>query len=602
MNTTNNQSFNNQSFIPPINPKIRQNKSLFKTHLKSIAALVIILISFVVGFYLFIFNRFNPKNVSLSISGPNHIISTEEIKYTFKYQNSSKSFLKDAQLKVIYPEGSIIEDGRTNSKSLTRVYPLPDIAPHSVNKGDITFRLLGTKNSSDKIKFELQYRPEKAKKTFSIQQEANLDIISVPVILTFDLPDQVVSGQDLQITAHYINNSNIDLRNLRIKLFYPLNFVFESAYPQPASSTSTWLIDNVKAGQKGKIIINGSVSGQKGEIKSIRGVIKLKDSANKIVDLTSASKTIHLTVPPLSLQQQINGESSYIANLGDTLNFQIHYQNTSQETLKNITIQSKLSGIGFDLSSIHVTNGFFDSIQGKIIWDTNSNHDLAVLNPGDDGIVSFSVQIKKHIPINNWQDRNFSVLCVTSIESGNKPLALQGTQIGSQIKSSIKINSDLRIVAKGYYQDETFPNSGPVPPRVNQATTYTFHWYLFNGANQLKNIQVETTLPPYLRWNNKVSPSNANVTYNGNSRKIIWKIDQLEPGIGFLKPPREVVFQLKLIPSISQVGSTITLLRRTCVSAHDSFTDQDLKGCASEIKSDLPDDPSVNYEKGRVNN
>ena len=600
MNEINNQ--------PPIqystNLNIKSNDNFMKKHLKIILAVVIILISFAVGFYLFIFSRFSSNSVSLSINGPTNVISTEEIKYAFKYQNTSKFLLKDARLKVIYPKGSMIEDGQSTSTSLERVYPLPDIAPRSITQGKINFRLLGTKNSSHQIKFKLQYRPEKLKKIFFVQKKATLNIISVPIILTFDLPEQVVSGQNLQITAHYINNSDINLQNLKIKISYPLDFIFNSAYPQPTSSNNTWLIKYVKAGQKGKIIINGSVNGKNGEIKSIRGTIELADSANKNVEITKTSKAIQMTVPPLSLQQKINGEASstIIANLNSVLNFQIYYQNTSQEILKNITIKSKLSGIGFDFSSIQITKGFFDSAQKEIVWNSNSYPKLSVLNPGDNGMVNFSIKIKKYIPVNNWQDKNFNISCVTSIKSGNKPLPLQGMQIGSQIENNIKINSNLKIVAKGYYQDEVFSNNGSIPPRANQATTYTFHWYLFNSSDSLKNIQVEATLPSYLQWNNKVSPSNAHVIYDNSTRKIIWKIDKLEPGVGFLKPPREVVFQLTFIPSTTQIGSIVTLLPRTCVQADDLFTKQKLENCTSEIKSDLPDDPSINYADGQVNN
>ena len=575
-------------------------KKFGKKNLRIILALVIISIAIGVGFYVFLFNRFNPQLVSLKISGPEKIISTEEIEYNFNYQNNSKFPLNQAQLKVVYPQGSIIEDDYTKQASLERIYPLSNIAPHSINQGKIKFRLLGEKESSHPIKFELRYRPGKSEKTFVIKKESQIKIISVPIILTFDLPEQTVPAQNLSITAHYINNSDIDLKNLQIELSYPLGFTYNSAYPQPSSSNNLWIIKEVKAGQRGKIIINGSIDGQEGEIKNIYGKIELSDSANQLIKLTAASKTFKITLSPLSLQQTVNGEVSSIASLGNVLNFQVHYQNTSEEVLKNITIESHLSGTGFDFSTIQVESGFFDSAQQKIIWNSVSQPNLTSLNPGDEGTVSFSIKIKKTIPINNWSDKNLSVSCLTSINSENHPLSLQGTQIGSQVKTTIKLNSDLRIVAKGYYQDEIFSKSGPIPPKVNQSTTYTFHWYLFNSTNDLENIQVEAVLPSYMRWEHQVSPSNANIKYDSSRRRIIWQIDKIEPGVGFLKPPREVVFQLKLVPSITQVGSRVILLPRSCVKATDLFTDQNLENCANEIYSDLPDDPSIDFSEGTV--
>ncbi|MFH1222839.1 MAG: hypothetical protein V1647_00675, partial [Pseudomonadota bacterium] len=52
----------------------------------------------------------------------------------------------------------------------------------------------------------------------------------------------------------------------------------------------------------------------------------------------------------------------------------------------------------------------------------------------------------------------------------------------SQIEQEFvtKVSSKMELVQKGYYQDEVFGNSGPVPPRVGEPTTYTIMWYVKN--------------------------------------------------------------------------------------------------------------------------
>ena len=100
--------------------------------------------------------------------------------------------------------------------------------------------------------------------------------------------------------------------------------------------------------------------------------------------------------------------------------------------------------------------------------------------------------MKNKLPINNFNDKNFSANAAVKIDSSNIPAALQGTQLAGTDSVNVKLNSKLAIASKGYYKDNEMPNSGPLPPTVGQQTTYTIHWLVTNLSNDVDDVVVES--------------------------------------------------------------------------------------------------------------
>jgi hypothetical protein len=63
-----------------------------------------------------------------------------------------------------------------------------------------------------------------------------------------------------------------------------------------------------------------------------------------------------------------------------------------------------------------------------------------------------------------------------------------------------------------------------VPPKVDNPSTYTIIWDIDNTANAVSDAEVTATLPPYVKWLNKVSPAGENITYNQNSGLVTWTV------------------------------------------------------------------------------
>jgi len=206
------------------------------------------------------------------------------------------------------------------------------------------------------------------------------------------------------------------------------------------------------------------------------------------------------------------------------------------------------------------------------------------------------------LPVSDFADKNFTVLTTAQIDCFDVPLALVGTQLRGENKFEVKINSRLALKTKGLFNDSLLPNSGPLPPRVGQKTTYTIYWQVLNISNDLSNVSVEAYLPSYVSWQGKTYPGEEDIKYDAGSGKVVWNIGRLSAGVGVLLPVKQVAWQVGFTPSISQVGNTATIVKEARITGDDTFTGEIITSSVNALASEMPDDPGVGFAKGVVQN
>ena len=151
----------------------------------------------------------------------------------------------------------------------------------------------------------------------------------------------------------------------------------------------------------------------------------------------------------------------------------------------------------------------------------------------------------------------------------------------------IKIQSDVALNAVTTFAGGPFENTGPIPPKVENDTTYTVTLNLTNSSNALERGKVRATLPPYVRWNNKIFPSNENVNYDAASRSIEWDLGNVREHVGFIDPARSISVQLTLNPSTSQLGDSPALLISPTFTGYDTFTQTELSQISEAPTTDM---------------
>ena len=130
---------------------------------------------------------------------------------------------------------------------------------------------------------------------------------------------------------------------------------------------------------------------------------------------------------------------------------------------------------------------------------------------------------------------------------------------------------------------------GPVPPKVGQVTAYELVWELRNSTSDVQEARMETTLPRYVQWEANTSANSGIISYNQDTRQLVWDIGSITAGAGYpggAISPRASM-QVSLQPSLSQVGSSPALTEKISFEGVDVFTGTDLRFVADENETTL---------------
>ena len=140
------------------------------------------------------------------------------------------------------------------------------------------------------------------------------------------------------------------------------------------------------------------------------------------------------------------------------------------------------------------------------------------------GKIFFSIRVKDILPVGEEKDKNFVIKTVAKIDSPDVPTPISMNKIISSNAINMKVNSKLAISVKGYYSDQAIPNSGPIPPKVGEETTYTIHWKVLNVSNDISGATVSAILPTNSQMTGNIFPQDANLKYNERTNAVVWTI------------------------------------------------------------------------------
>ena len=558
-----------------------------------IGGIVLLILIGALVVWIYYWTPFDQSKVEFSISGPESVVSGEDVMYIAKIKNTTKISLNDIKLTFYWPENTILENG----SELTSTMDVDNLLAGQEKEIDFKGKLIGEKGSDKEIKTSLSYQPEKIKARFEKTASFSTSILAVPLVLNFDMPSKVSNGQQITVALSYINDSDSTFDNLVMKIEYPDGFKVSSVYPQPQENV--WQIGTLQARAEGKILLTGTIDGNRGDTKTFKGYMGVVKGSN-FAAYADTTKSLQLSLPALSVDQSINNSNTYVASPGEILNYSIKYHNNSTVSIPSVKIACKFDTKALDFYSFDLkSKGNFDVDTSTITWDQTSVPELGLVNPGQSGELDFSVKVLDNLPVKSYGDKNFAIASVTTIDSSSIPLALMDQQVKDSLDNVTKVNSKLGVAARGYFQDSLLPNSGPIPPKVGQTTTYTIHWEVTNYSNDADDVKVEAVLPPQVQWVNKYKPESSALTFDNLTKKLTWNIGKLQSGTGYLSPVKYVVFQVALSPSSTQLGQVADLLKQTAISGKDDYTGENLTSTIKSVTSDAPDDPTMSWEKGQ---
>lgn len=544
-----------------------------------------------VGIALYMFsvgaNEVSSANVDIQIVGPASVASGEQVDLGISLINKNRTALKDVVLTITYPDGARMKDD--SAEPLIRTtQDLADIAKGSTYNTATKLYLFGDKDVAKTLTFTLEYTVTGSNARFTKEKKYDVLIGSSPLLINVSAPQEINSGQQVSLQVTVTSNSGSLLKDVMVRAEYPYGFTYNRATVEPENDKQTWNLGDLKNGDKKVFTIVGTVIAQDNEERTFRflsGVAGVDGELETI--LGTAMPTISIRKPFFNTVFSIGGDTADIvgARAQERLSSELSLTNSLADSLSNVVLEVRMSGAALNKSGVRVADGgFYQSNQNVILWDKNTNQKFEFLRPGDRLSVRFDLQDFVAPPSMRNPEITFDVTM-----KGVRSLAGGGVDnVTSTVTKTLRFFTDLTLKATSL-RSGVLQNSGPIPPRREEPSTYTIEWVLSNTHNDVQRAQVRTILPVYVDWMGVVSPNTESVSYDPDTRTITWNAGTVGALAGYAHSPKKVLFQVRLNPSISQVGTSPWLTERITISGMDMFVNKAFSTQSDPVTTDTAD-------------
>jgi len=541
-------------------------------------AFVLGLIIFGVGIF-FVINKlketaFSEKNVIISIEGPTAIGSAKDVKYIIKYKNKNRVSLKNVELILNHTENFYPDESAKLKKNNDRSSRLEieDVGMFGSGEIEVTGKFYAAENYTVYLQPTLKYKPSNFNSFFEATSQLGVRIINSPIALTINVPKEALDESAIDYEINYKNTGASSLDGLSLRLEYSDGFIFQGATPMPVSGNNVWYLGNLSVGANNTIKIKGGVDGNQYDVKLIKATIYKNQSNSAEVIYGRAEGVTKIVMPPLNIVHKIDGNNAANVNLGDVLRYKINYSNRGETGFKDIIVKLKIDSPIIDYEKIDLKTGAYSSITKDITWKAADIEGLKKLDPGDAGMIEVFIPLKDKIDINNIEDKNFLIESVVTIDSSDVAFRSLGNSKNISNTVIAKLNSRVILESKVFYKDSNIENSGPIPQKTGEETTYTVNWKVSNVSNDISDVKVSAFLPTWIVWKNVIFPEGENISFNERTHEVNWNIGKLENGRGILNAPKEVKFKIGLTPELNQINDSIDLVYETKLTGKDDFT------------------------------
>jgi hypothetical protein len=590
---------------PVLNTQYQDSSMSFFTKIL-LGSIIFCVIAVGIGAFVFLrgANFISANNIDINISGPVSVPGGEAVTFDITVQNKNNVDLMLADMSVEFPAGAT--NAEDPSLELTTFRELIGDIPAGgkVNK-TVRAIIFGEENSQKNINVTVNYKVKGSTSLFTKEKGYDLVINSSPINLTVDTFKEITSGQEFDTKVTLKSNSKETLKNVLLVASYPFGYTYISSDMKPLTDKVTWKVGDIPAGGEKTIVIKGRLEGEEDDSRVLRFAVGAQSSRNPNTigtEYMSASSEIAIQKPFASISISIDNNTSdefAIGSFNKPKRIDIRWFNNLNTPISNAVITAKLSGTAYDKLLVQPELGFFRSAQDEIVWDQKTVPELKSIGAGDSGRISFSVT-PRDMSTNQKPIVNPEVNIKVGISGKRTQESGVPESLSSIASRSMRVSSDVVLSGRVVRSIGPFANTGPVPPKAEQLTTYTVIWTVDNSANPVSGVTVTSSLPPYVKWLGKTSPSSEDITYNENTGEISWNVGVVNTNTVMYNRKREVAFQIGFEPSITQVGANQTIINESELTAVDDFTGATLTSRQGYLTSNFSTDPAYKDGQGVV--
>lgn len=536
--------------------------------------------------------QISSKNIGVTITGPLTIGGGQEMKLQIEVANQNKVPIESAVLIINYPSGTKSVGDNSKDKLEERV------TLNRINAGEaitvpVSAIMFAEENKEEQIKATIEYRLVDSNGTFYKEAEPlTFKINSSPVVISVDSIKKVSAGQDVEVKLTIKSNAPTPLKDILVSANYPSNFDYSSASPEPAYRESDWLIKEILPEKSVTITIKGAIVGQQAEEFQIKFSAGTAQKDNQFIIgsvLANAVADFVIEQPFINVGLSVNNQQTEVVTLqtGDNTQVKVTVQNTLSETLYDMAVEVGVKGNILVRDSVNVQNGFYDSVKDVIRFDPSGDASLSAINPGATKTFTFTLR-----PSDKKETPSFSLTANAYARRVQENKATE--QLVGTAKGEVKFTSSVGVTRVIARNAAGMVDTGPLPPMADTETTYSVTLEASAGGNDVTGGVLTTSLPQYVNWKN-LSSGDGSIVFNPISKELMWTVGTITAG-----SKKTTTFQIGLLPSQNQIGTTPAVLGTQRFRATDRFTGSVVRAEGAPASSEIGPESGLEEKNGLV--
>lgn len=525
------------------------------------------------------------SDIVVSITAPAEFTAGEEITYRVNYGNASSVDWHTVELVFETPKGFRFIESSMQPEKIGKQYIFRLGTLSSETKGELTIhgQLLGEQNEAAVAHAELFLTPSNFPSgRFSNTAAFSTTITALPLEVALDVPGDAISGERIVAVIDVRNLSNKPLEGvyLRVRAASGMQFAVEDSDFSPGFSAldSLWqlpLLSPLESVSRSVVLY---IEGQPGEQRVLEVEAGIRQDEEEFTQ-RFLSPIITVAASELVIEQLYNDSSGPITvRAGDTVTGTIRYHNIGTVGLKDVIVGVRFEGFGIDLSSLSHRDGAYNPINRTLAWSPATVPELAVVQPQQSGEIDFRFKIlpANSFPAQGDTAKHNALVNTATIDSPDLSTLLGGPRRIVSDRAVISIRTDLILQTDALYDDGRLglTSTGPLPPTVGQATTYTLRMRASSTLNDVGDVRVVAVLPDGVRYTGEQYKTLGDVQVNERSGEIVWTLPLLDGLTGRARPPEELHLQVAITPGENTRGRNIEFLNNLEAEGVDQFTDE----------------------------
>lgn len=539
-------------------------------------------------------NQYSPEKILITTDAPGNLDSASSVLLQIKISNRNPVVLQRVRLSVTYPEGVYRVDER-GIRSNRDEFEIGSLGIGDSITQIIKPSIYGQANEEKTIRYELEYRAEGSQQPVVKKAEYTFSLRNAPIVFSPIKHTTPISGKEMTISFTVQSNTIENLRNVRVHLRYPSEFVphtsSEGARKPDNDEVLVWSTPFLSPGEVRDFSVTGVIRENQNREQSIvlEGFLPAVDDEGAGIKVARTEKIFTVGSSFFDIAIKLNGKESdeFLVSPSSLLNGTLELVNLDSEQLEDLIVRLDFSGTGLNESTIDSPYGYYDEIQKQLIWTPQEMDDFAIVRAGEEFALRFSFEI---LPNRLEFAQPGKTVSLNASATAFRVSTGATESLRNIAATEFLVSSVLQVSANTLYSTSTIPNTGSIPPRVGRVTSYVLQYFLKNSGNKLTDVELSFTLPRGVELTGQYAGIVLEeFSYDEADRRVTVAMPSLE-AYGS-RSGRAVEIQVQVRPSSTDVDEFLQIASAAEFRARDSHTGKTYEGRTSPLTTQISVEP-----------